>query len=97
MPDLVLASVQRWINGRLVAWKELFVGPSPDNIPPSLPYRRGTMLMRCSPEVAARVARHWEEDEERFVFWVAAHPAPRAEWLEDVERLRRRNNRGCAQ
>jgi hypothetical protein len=84
-----LTSMRRWIGGTWLAWREFFVGPSPANIPPSLPYRCGTMLMRCSLEGMERVARSWDEDEERFIAWVAAHPTPRAEWLEDVERLRR--------
>jgi hypothetical protein len=90
MPDLGFASIQKWIGGTLLAWKEFLVGPNPANIPPSLPYRCGTMLMRCTPEGMKRVCQGWQEEEERFIAWVAAHPVPRREWLETVERLRRR-------
>jgi hypothetical protein len=90
MTDLGLAKMQRWIGGTLLTWKEFFVGPSPANSPPSLPFRCGTMMMDCSPEARERVFKSWAEDEDRFIAWVAAHSAPRAEWLKDVERLRRR-------
>jgi hypothetical protein len=93
MRDLGSVSIHKWISDTLVVWKEFFLMPGPNDVPPPLPYRCGTMLMRCGPEGAARVARSWDEDEDRFVGWVATHPAPRAEWLENVERLKRRRER----
>lgn len=90
---MTLSAIPRWIEGRFISWKELLAGPNLANMPPPLPYRCGTMLMECSPEVAARLRRGWQEDEDRFVAWVAAHPAPRQEWLLDVERLSRRRLR----
>jgi hypothetical protein len=90
MPDSGLASILKRISYTLLAWKEYFVGQSPANIPPSLPYRCGTMLLRCSPEAANRIAQRRQQDEETFIAWVAAHPAPRQAWLETVELLRRR-------
>ena len=96
MPDLGLAPMRKWIGGTLLAWKEYFVGPSPADVPPTLPYRCGTMLLEASPEMVERVSRAWQEAEDHFVAWVVAHPSPRQAWLEDVERLRRRQKRAAS-
>jgi len=88
MPDLGLASIHKWISRVLLAGKGPLVGPSPTNVPPRLPFRCGTMLLQVRPEMMETVTRGWQEEEDRFVAWVIANPAPRAEWLASVERLK---------
>ena len=55
--------------------------------PPPLPYRCGTMLMRAGADTRRRMNQAWDDDEHAFIDWVHAHPNPKPEWVEQVERL----------
>ena len=94
MPNLCLLRIRGWASNLVRNCKELAFGPCPADQPPSLPFRCGTMLLRMDLEGAKRVTSIWREDENRFIAWVAAHPAPRRQWLETVERLRQRGAGG---
>lgn len=54
--------------------------PSPvANEPPWLPTRCGTILMRADAETRRKVAQGWDDDEQRYIDWVQAHPDPKPE------------------
>lgn len=48
------------------------------------------MLLRADAEGRKRIGRAWREEEQRFIDWVAAHPNPKPEWIETVDRLKQR-------
>jgi hypothetical protein len=61
---------------------------SKDNVPPALPYRCGTMLLRSKPEQRKAIFEAWRRAEEQYVAWVEAHPRPKREWVEIAAQLR---------
>lgn len=76
---------------RLLLWLGMEVPPSKRvEEPPRRYYRCGTMYLRSSPEGQRRLAQAWREEDARFVAWVEAHPHPKAEWLDEAQRVRAR-------
>jgi hypothetical protein len=74
---------------RLLFWLRIEAPQKRIDAPPKRYYRCGTMLMRSSPEGQKRIIQRWQEEDDRFVAWVEAHPRPKKEWLEVVHDIRK--------
>lgn len=67
--------------------------PAPPRIegratPPPLPFRCGTILLDLEPDKRRAIFERWRQAEAEYVAWVAAHPDPDPEWVEEAERLK---------
>lgn len=55
--------------------------------PPFVGTRCGTPLIGKSPEHVRKTVAAWEDHEAAYIKWVKAHPRPKREWVERMDRL----------
>lgn len=58
--------------------------------PPPLPYRCGTMLRGMTAEQRQKALKSIRDQEQAYINWVRAHPAPLQKWLDTATRLEQR-------